>query len=114
MPTSTQISNILAALNQINQAIPQVQSAVSLVTDPNNKYQLTVLGIQLTNIQTTLTQSMIAADDAIFAADTTKLNAQAATLRGQANNIQAILTGVATAGQILGYITQALAVIAVI
>ena len=112
MPSSVQVSDIQAALTQINLAIPPVQAAVGTNPDPNAKYQLTMLGIQLINIQTTLTQALIAADDAIFATDTSKLNAQATILKGQAANIKALITDVATAGRVIGYITQALALIA--
>jgi hypothetical protein len=114
MPSPDQISNVQAALTQINLAIPPVQGSVGPAADPNTKYQLTLLGIQLTNIQTTLTQALIAADDIIFDTDTTKLNAQAATLKTQAATINTIITDVSIAGEVAGYVAQALVLIAAI
>jgi hypothetical protein len=112
MPSPDQLSNIHAALAEINPCIPAVQAAVGQTADPNEKLQLTQFSMLLTNVQTALTEAQIAYDNTIFAADTVKLNALASVLKTQAAGIKKILDAVDTAGKIAGYIAEAVAYIA--
>ena len=111
MPSPTQLLDIQGALGQVNQAIPTVQASVGLTSDPNEKLQLTQLGILLTNIQTALTEAQIANANAIFAADTQKLKAQIVVLKKQQTDMSGVLKTVDNVGKVAGYIAQAVAFI---
>jgi hypothetical protein len=58
------------------------------------------------------TQAQVAANDTLFAQATTALKSQAASLQGMEAQITKIISDVALAGKIVGYIVQAIGFVA--
>lgn len=97
-----QLSFLLTSLLQASRA----------TSDPTKLIQL---NSEMAAVQTVLNQAaqaQAATNDATFAQAAATLNAQAGVLSGMEAQITTIIADAATAGRAIGYITQALALIA--
>jgi hypothetical protein len=100
-------------------AITALRSAENLLTDQIQSSDDTLTAIKLTheynNLDSYLSELLHArnaADDLVFANATQQLQSQVSGLQADQAAINAIIADVALAGQVVGYITQALAFIA--
>jgi hypothetical protein len=112
MPTLNQQSAVAAAINSI-------RTAENLLTDQIQASNDTLQAIKLTheynNLDSFLSQllhAQNAADDASFTNAIDALKTQTDGLEADEKTIKGIIADVATAGKVVGYITQALAFIA--
>ena len=112
----------MPTLNQqtlVSQAINAIRSAENLLTDQIQSSSDTLMAIKLTheynNLDSYLSELLAAqnaADDVKFANATQALQARADGLEADEKTINAIVGDVGVAGKIVGYITQALGLIA--
>jgi ABC-type phosphate transport system auxiliary subunit len=103
----------------IAQAITSIRSAENLLTDQIQTSSDTLKAIKLTheynNLDSYLSEllhAQNAADDASFAVATQALQTRTDGLQADEAKIKKIVADVATAGKVVGYITDALAFIA--
>ena len=103
------IDNLVTALSSL---LTNLLQAGRNTTDDT---QLLQINNEYSAVQTLMdqaTQARIAADDVTFIKLTSTLKAQAALLQGMEKQIQSIVSDVALAGQIVGYLAQAVAYLA--
>jgi hypothetical protein len=112
MPTLNQQTSVAGA-------IAAIRSAENLLTDQIQSSTETLTAIKLTheynNLDSYLSEllhAQNAADDSVFANATQLLQSQVSGLQADQASINTIISDVAIAGQVVGYITQALAFIA--
>jgi hypothetical protein len=109
----------LSQQTAVSQAIDAIRSAENLLTDQIQDSDDTLTAIKLTheynNLDSYLSEllhAQNAADDVTFANATQALQARADGLEADEKTIKTIIADVATAGKVIGYITQALGFIA--
>jgi negative regulator of replication initiation len=112
MPTLSQQSAISAAIDAI-------RGAENVLTDQIRSATETLTAIKLTNeynnldsYLSELLQAQNAADDSTFANATEALQSRVTGLQADEKAIKAIVSDVAAAGRVIGYIGQALTFIA--
>ena len=105
----------LSQQTAVSQAIDAIRNAESLLTEQIQSADETLTAIKLTheynNLDSYLSELLHAqnsADDVTFTNATQALQARADGLKADENTIKTIVADVATAGKIVGYITQAL------
>lgn len=104
--------NLLDAVTNIRSAELSLKQASQTTADPGT---LTKISIEFNHLDSFLSQILhiqAIADDKDFASATIALKQQAATLQADENNIKKIVNDVKVSAQIVGYIAQAIALIA--
>jgi hypothetical protein len=114
MPTPSQQLDVSSAIAQIRSAEQLLNTIIGSTGDPALLAQITAGYRYLNGILGELVQAQLAADDATFTQVTTSLKNEAAKLKAQEAQFQQIISNVALAAQIVGYIAQAVAFIAAI
>jgi len=112
MPNNTQKQTLLDAVTAIRSAEQLLMQASRATSDPGTLTKISIEYNQLDSFLSQLLQAQAIADDASFVLATAALKRQATTLQADENDIKKIVADVNTAAQIVGYITQALALIA--
>ena len=112
MSTASQKQNLIAAVMQIRAA---EQLLLDVSRSSSNTAQLIRINTEYTHLDSYLSQILHAqalTDDAEFASATTMLKGQASVLEVDQKAIDKVVGDVATAGKIVGYIAQAVQIIA--
>jgi hypothetical protein len=112
MPTPAQQQNNAQALAQIRSAEQALDNVIATTANPDTLNTLAGIYSQLTSVATSLIQAQTTADDGVFTQMAVSLNGQAKSLKASQALIQHLITDAATAGKIIGYLTQAAAFIA--
>ena len=112
MPTPAQQQNNAQALAQIRAAEQALDDVIANTANPDTLSALAGVYSQLTSIATSLIQAQTASDDTVFTQLAASLNGQAKSLKASEALIQHLITQAATAGKVIGYLTQAAAFIA--
>jgi hypothetical protein len=107
MPTQAQQLNLSGSISAIHSAEQLLSNVVATSGDPQLLADLTAAQQALDSLLTTLLQAQAAVDDATFNQTTANLKAQAATLKAEEATVQKVISNVALAAQIVGYIAQA-------
>jgi hypothetical protein len=108
----SKLSTVNILVHQLGLLLTGLVSASRATADA---VKLSQIANEATAVQTLIgqaTQAQTAADNTQFGQITLSLKSQATVLQGMAAQITAIVADVALAGQIVGYITQALSLIA--
>ena len=110
---SPNVADLLAQIAQLlAEAIQALNDAVQKTGDPDQIDALNDAVDTLTPLRNEVVHAETAADDAALQAATTAIKAQAGELDGISKKFQTILSDIATAGKIVGILTQAGALIA--
>ena len=112
MSIATQKQGMLDAVTQLRLAEQALIVASRTMTDPAQLIQVNTEYSHLDSYVSQLLQTQAIADDATFTAATASLKAQATNLQTQEAGITTTIKDVATAAQIVSYITQAINIIA--
>lgn len=112
MSTASQKQNLIAAVMQIRAA---EQLLLDVSRSSSDTAQLIQINTEYTHLDSYLSQILHAqalTDDAEFASATAMLKGQASVLEMDQKAIDKVVGDVATAGKIVGYIAQAVQIIA--
>lgn len=112
MPNDTQRQTLASAVAMIRAAEQALLQAGQNSTDAVELGKINLQYSHLDSLMSQLLHAQAVADDTAFAATTAALKQQAATLQAQEDAIKKIISDVALAAQIIGYITQAAGFIA--
>lgn len=112
MPTPTQLDMCADALSQIRNAEQTLDDVIANTADADSLATLASVYSHLTSCATTLIQSQTTSDDDLFAHFSTSLQGQASALEADEALIKQIISDAADAGKVLGYLAQAVALIA--
>jgi hypothetical protein len=112
MPTEEQVA-------AVSSAIMAIRNAQILLTQQIRTASETLIAIKLTHeynnldsCLSSLLQAQNAADDTVFVATTGRIKSTADSLKADAATVQSMIKDVQIAGKLIGYVTQALALIA--
>jgi negative regulator of replication initiation len=112
MPTLTQQTTVSGAIDAIRNAENALTDQIQASTETLTAIKLTHEYNNLDSYLSELLHAQNAADDVTFANATEALQARADGLQADEAAIKAIIADVATAGKVVSYIAQALALIA--
>jgi predicted Zn-dependent protease len=112
MLDDAQLETIADALSQIREAEQALDDLIANTPDPDSLANLNLVYEHLTSCATTLIQSQTTSDDDLFTHLTTSLQGQANALQADENLIKRIISDAADAGKVLGYIAEAISLIA--
>jgi len=112
MPNDIQKQALLDAATQIRLAEQLLIQASRATSDPGTLTQISIEINQLDSFLSQLLHAQAIADDADFNKATTALKQQASMLQVDEDHIKKITAAVGTGAQIVGYIAQAIVIIA--
>jgi len=108
-PAELSIVNIL--IHQLSLLLSELLDASRSTVDPTRLIQINNEMLSVQTILTQATQAQAAADDVMFGHVTQALKTQAGMLDGLEDQVTKIVTDVAAAGRIVGYIAEAVSLI---
>ena len=112
MPTPAQTLDVSSAIANIRSAQQALDSIMATTGDSAVLSDLTATYRELDHQMTLLLAAQNAADDTAFAAATASLKARAGTLKDEEARVQKTVGKIAMAAHIVGYIAQAVTLIA--
>ncbi len=111
MSTTSQKQSLINAVGQIRSAEQLLLQASRSMSDPAKLIQVNTEYTHLDSYLSQILHTQAITDDVEFDNATTALKAQASTLSADAPALQKIISDVATAEKIVGYISQAIQII---
>jgi hypothetical protein len=108
-PASMSAANIL--VHQLGLLVSELLVAGRASANPNTVIQLNSEMLLVQGLLNQATQAQNCADDAAFAQVTRGLKAQATALSGMEAQVRGIVSDAGSAGRIIGYIGQAIALV---
>jgi len=112
MPTDTQKQSLLDAVSNIRSAEQLLVQESRATSDPGKLTQISIEYNQLDSFLSQLLHAQAIADDTDFAVAAASLKKQANTLQLEQKDIEKIVSDIKIAARIVGYVAQALAIIA--
>ncbi len=112
MPTENTKQDVVAALEQIRLAEQELDDLIAATSETSNLLALSSVYDQLTAMAAALIRVQMIADDEVFEQATTHLKVQANALQASEDSIKKIVKDMAIAGKVLGYIAEAVTIVA--
>jgi hypothetical protein len=107
MPDSQTSDHLTAAIANLRSAETCLDEVITRTGDPEILKELNTEYGMLTGLVAGLVQAQTLSDNGAFTTATAALNTKAADLKAQEAHIKKIITDVATAAKVVGYIAQA-------
>jgi hypothetical protein len=111
-PDPSKLSTINQVIGMLSSAQLDLQNAADATADPDTLDKINAIYKVVQSCMDQAAQAQAAADDALFEQATSALKTQAKMLEGMEAQIKSIISDVALAGRIVGYIAQAIALVA--